>query len=117
MLKVLADDVGEHDLFHPCCRKEMFEFFSRNGDGHSNYTDNINGALGTQYPIITPVNPFMHTQINPDGTTQVLAPVSKADDQIILEALEDLALGVAACSVAGRECNSGKCSSVKVIVE
>ena len=23
MMKVLADDVGEHDLLHTCCRKEM----------------------------------------------------------------------------------------------
>lgn len=23
MMKVIYDDVGEHDLLHPCCRKEM----------------------------------------------------------------------------------------------
>lgn len=23
MMKVLQDDVGEHDLLHPCCRPEM----------------------------------------------------------------------------------------------
>ena len=27
MFKVIYDDVGEHDLIHPCCRKEMFDFF------------------------------------------------------------------------------------------
>lgn len=27
MLLVLSDDVGEHDLLHPCCRKEMYDFF------------------------------------------------------------------------------------------
>ena len=26
MLRVLADDVGEHDLVHPCCRPEMYDF-------------------------------------------------------------------------------------------
>ena len=28
MLKILSDDVGEHDLLHPCCRKEMYDFFT-----------------------------------------------------------------------------------------
>ena len=28
MLKVLSDDVGEHDLLHPCCRPEMYDFFT-----------------------------------------------------------------------------------------
>ena len=31
MLEVLCDDVGEHDLLHPCCRPEMYEFFYHNG--------------------------------------------------------------------------------------
>ena len=56
MMKVLADDVGEHDLLHPCCRKEMYDFFYRNGEGHPNCLDNINGALGKKRAIITPVN-------------------------------------------------------------
>src|SRR5699024_2719806 len=30
MLKVIADDVGEHDLIHPCCRPEMYDFFYQN---------------------------------------------------------------------------------------
>ena len=27
MFKIIYDDVGEHDLLHPCCRPEMYEFF------------------------------------------------------------------------------------------
>ena len=53
MLKILSDDVGEHDLLHPCCRKEMYDFFYRNGEGHPNCLDNINSALGEKRPIIT----------------------------------------------------------------
>ena len=33
MLQVIADDVGEHDLIHPCCRPEMYDFFYHNGMG------------------------------------------------------------------------------------
>ena len=31
MFEILYDDVGEHDLLHPCCRPEMYEFFYQNG--------------------------------------------------------------------------------------
>lgn len=117
MLKVIADDVGEHDLLHPCCRPEMYDFFYHNGEGHPNCFDNINGALQEKRLIITPVNLFMHTKINTDGSISVEAPLSKAGDKIVLEALMDVTLGVAACSVSESKCNSGKCSPIKVIIE
>lgn len=28
MFEILADDVKEHDLLHPCCRPEMYDFFT-----------------------------------------------------------------------------------------
>ena len=117
MMKVIADDVGEHDLLHPCCRPEMYDFFYHNGDGHPNCLDNINDALEEHRPIITPVNLFMHTKINTDGTISVEAPLSKAGDRIVMEALMDVVLGVAACSVSESRCNSGKCSPVRVVIE
>ena len=117
MMRVLEDDVMEHDLLHPCCRPEMYDFFYQNGEGHPNCLDNINGALGERRPIITPVNLFMHTKINADGSISVEAPRSKAGDRVVLSALMDLTLGVAACSVSESRCNSGKCSPVRVIVE
>ena len=117
MMKVIADDVGEHDLLHPCCRPEMYDFFYHNGKGHPNCFDNINGVLGEKRAIITPVNLFMHTKINPDGSISVETPLSKAGDQIVLTAMMDLTLGVAACSVSESKCNSGKCSPIKIIIE
>ena len=66
MLRVLYDDVGEHDLLHPCCRPEMYDFFYHNGKGHPNCLDNINKALGKTRPNLLPVNLFMHTRINAD---------------------------------------------------
>ena len=117
MLKILSDDVGEHDLLHPCCRKEMYDFFYRNGEGHPNCLDNINSALGEKRPIITPVNLFMYTKVNSDGSFSVEAPKSKAGDKVALEALMDLTLGVAACSVSESKCNSGKCSPIRIVIE
>ena len=116
MFRLIADDVAEHDLIHPCCRPEMFSFFYQNGEGHANCLDNINGALGKKYPIICPVNFFMYTKIEPNGKIAVLPPKSKAGDKIILRAERDVRLGVAACSVSESSCNSGKCSAIKIIV-
>lgn len=37
-------------------------------------------------------------------------------DKIVLLALLDVTLGVAACSVYESKCNSGKCTAIKIIV-
>lgn len=116
MMNVLADDVGEHDLLHPCCRPQMYDFFYHNGQGHPNCLDNINQALGAPRALITPVNLFMYTKIHADGSISVEAPLSKAGDRVVLEALIDIRLGVAACSVSESKCNNGKCSPVKVVI-
>ncbi len=117
MLKILSDDVGEHDLLHPCCRPEMYDFFYHNGEKHPNCFDNINHVLEERHTIITPVNLFMHTKINTNGTISVEKPVSKAGDKIIIKALLDITLGVAACSISESKCNSGKCSPVKLVID
>ena len=117
MMKILSDDVGEHDLLHPCCRPEMYDFFYHNGEGHPNCFDNINHALEEQRAIIVPVNLFMHTKIGADGSISVEAPISKAGDKIVLEALQDITLGVAACSVLESKCNSGKCSPIQIVID
>ena len=117
MFKIVHDDVKEHDLIHPCCRPEMYDFFYRNGKDHPNCLDNINGALGTKHPIIRPINLFMNTKINNDGSIEVCAPLSKANDKIVLEALTDVTLGIAACSVSESSCNSGKCTAIEIVVK
>ncbi len=117
LFEVLFDDVGEHDLLHPCCRPEMYDFFYHNGTGHRNCLDNINNAMCEKRPIITPVNLFMNTQISAEGNISVEKPLSKAGDKIILKALQNVTLGVAACSVSESNCNGGSCSPIKIIVE
>ncbi|NHB85060.1 urea carboxylase-associated family protein [Tessaracoccus sp. HDW20] len=116
LLRVLSDDVGEHDLLHPCCRPEMYEFFYSNGEGHPSCLDNINGHLSQPQPSITPVNLFMFTEITTDGGIKVKAPVSRPGDSIVLEVLEDLRLVIAACSVSESDCNSGRCTPITVTI-
>lgn len=117
MIKVITDDVGEHDLIHPCCRPEMYDFFYHNGEEHPNCFDNINRVLDEQRAVIVPVNLFMHTKISTNGSISVEEPVSKAGDKIVLKALMDITLGVAACSVSESKCNRGTCSPVKIVVD
>lgn len=117
MMKVLSDDVGEHDLLHPCCRPEMYDFFYHNGGGHPNCLDNINKALEERRVIITPVNLFMRTKINSNGSISVEEPLSRAGDKIKLKALMDITLGVAACSVSESKCNGEKCSPIKIVID
>ena len=117
MIKVLTDDVGEHDLLHPCCRPEMYDFFYHNGEEHPNCFDNINRVLDEQRAVIVPVNLFMHTKISTNGSISVEEPVSKAGDKIVLKALMDITLGIAACSVSESKCNRGMCSPVKIVVD
>ena len=116
MFQLVYDDVGEHDLLFPCCRPEMYDFFYQNGAGHPNCYDNINRALGQRRPIIQPVNLFMHTKVDGNGDITIHPPVSQAGDRVTLEALMDVRVGIAACSVAEGNCNDGHCSAIKVMV-
>lgn len=117
MFEILYDEVGQHDLLHPCCRPEMYDFFYQNGEGHPNCLENINRSLGEKRPIIHPVNLFMHINIDSDGAISVERPVSKAGSKIVLKAEMDMRLGIAACSVSESKCNGGRCTAIKVIVE
>lgn len=121
MFRILDDDVGEHDLLHPCCRQQMYQFFYRSGPGHSNCLDNINAALSAfgvpEQSIIHPFNIFMHTRIHTDGKISVEAPLSRAGDRIRLQAQMDCVVGIAACSVSESKCNSGRCTPVRVILD
>ena len=117
MFEILYDEVREHDLLHPCCRPEMYDFFYHNGEGHPNCLENINRSLGEARPIIHPVNLFMYSKISEDGALSVERPLSRAGNKIVLRAEMDVHLGIAACSVSESNCNSGRCTPVKVIVE
>ena len=117
MFTVVSDDVGEHDLLHPCCRPERYDFFDHNGGGHPNCLENINQSLGRSHPIIHPVNLFMRTAIEPDGRIAVKPPLSRAGDRIVLRAEMDVRLGVAACSVSESDCNSGQCTAIRIVID
>lgn len=59
----------------------------------------------------------MYSKICNDGTISVERPLSIAGNKIIFKAEMNMRLGIAACSVSESDCNSGKCTSIKIIVE
>ena len=117
MFELLEDDSGEHDLIHPCCRREMYDFFYQNGENHPSCFDNISSGMNKKHHIISPINFFMNTRINTDGSFSVEPPVSKPGDKVVLRALTDARIGVAACSVSESRCNSGVCSPVEAVID
>ena len=117
LLRVVRDDVGQHDLLFPSCRKETYDFFYRNGEGHPNCYDNINVRMDRRRPVIQPLNLFMNTKVEVDGRLTICPPVSKAGDCIVLEAFVSLHIGIAACSVSEGACNGGSCKPIRVLVE
>ena len=96
---------------------KMYDFFYKNGEGHPNCFDNINSVLEEHRSIINPVNLFMNTTIDTNGKITIHPPVSKAGDKIVLEALMDVCVGIAACSVSESDTNKGKCTPIKVYID
>lgn len=121
MFIILDDTVGKHDLIHPCCRPEMYDYFYQNGRNHPSCFNNINNLLKEMklptYNVISPFNIFMNTEIDKKGNIKVLAPLSKPNDYIILKAQMNVDIFIAACSVSESDCNGGKCTPLKVSVE
>ena len=58
----------------------------------------------------------MHTRIKVDGSIAVLAPLSKAGDRLVLRALMEVRVAVAACSVSESQCNAGRCTALRLLV-
>lgn len=96
---------------------QVADFFFGNGKGHPNCFDNINRCLGERRPTIQPINIFMNTTVATDGKITISPPRSKAGDRLAMQALMDVRIGIAACSVAEGDCNARKCSAIKVVVE
>lgn len=116
MFDLVSDDVGDHDLIHPCCRPEMYEYFYGNGEGHPSCLQNLNNALGRRRTTITPVNLFMQTVVNADRTISVEEPKSKAGDRVVLRARMHLRAALASCSVTESKCNGGRATSISYIL-
>lgn len=102
MAKIIEDKVGRHDFLLTPCSKDTFSIIYNDKDPHHGCEGNLINAfseLGLEIKAMpTTFNIFMNVLIDEKGELKVAAPTSKAGDYIIIEALEDLYVGLTACS-------------------
>lgn len=103
LLEIVADDVGRHDFLLTPCSKDTFRIIYGDTDPHRGCFGNLAAALApygvSEDMIPTAFNCFMNVPV--DGATgelRVDPPLSRAGDRIVFRAVEDLVIGLTACS-------------------
>ena len=102
MLRIVADDVGCHDFLLTPCSEATFRHFYPAKPVHRGCFGNLAEALapfGIEADAI-PVafNLFMNVPLDAAGRLKVLPPPTGPGDAIRLEALDELIIGLTACS-------------------
>jgi uncharacterized protein YcgI (DUF1989 family) len=117
LLRIVADEVGVHDMLYAPCSREMFEV-QHGLAGHPNCLDNLTGplaAFGVPRSTVTiAFNFFMNVVIGPDGRLEIRPPVSTAGQSMTFAAERDVLVGVTSCSAPGA--NGGGARPVRVDV-
>lgn len=103
LVEIVADDVGRHDFLLTPCSKDTFRIIYGDTDPHRGCFGNLAAALapyGVEEDMIpTAFNCFMNVPVDgKTGELRVDPPLSKAGDRILFRAMEDLVIGLTACS-------------------
>lgn len=102
LLTIEEDMVGCHDFLLTPCSTDTFVHFYPDKPVVPGCFGNLAAALAPFdiTPDMLPVafNCFMNVPVRDDGRIEVLPPVSKAGDQLVLRAEMDLIIGLTACS-------------------
>src|SRR5688572_30000772 len=119
LARIEADTVGRHDLIASACTPYDYPIrFGERGVGHRACLANLRDALapwGIEEPgIPDPMNVFMNEVVNPDGSTEVLEPLSKPGDHLDLRILMDSILALSACPQDLTPCNGWKITDLLV---
>ena len=102
MLDIIEDSAGVHDFLLTPCSEATFRHFYPDRPVHRGCHGNLVEAL-TPHAIApdaipTAFNIFMKVPVGTNGRIKVEPPDTKAGDFIRLRALEDLIIGLTACS-------------------
>lgn len=102
MVKIIEDTVGTHDFLLTPCSKDTFKFFYGEKEPRPGCEGNLLKAFESfdikLRSLPTTFNVFMNVDIDSHGKISVKAPLSKAGDYIIFEAINDIYVGLTACS-------------------
>ncbi len=113
LARVVEDRIGVHDFLLAPCSAAMF---ARRGESpHPSCHENLAAALASygiaDDDVTATINVFMNVRIAPDGAVKILPPRSRPGDAFALEALDDLVVGLAACS--SELTNNGRCKPIE----
>ena len=102
MLEIVDDTVGRHDFLLTPCSKDTFRIIYGHKEPHRGCFGNLAAAL-TPYGVtedMIPVafNCFMNVPVKPDGSFEVLPPLSGPGDLLRFKAKMNLIIGLTACS-------------------
>jgi uncharacterized protein YcgI (DUF1989 family) len=102
LMYIMEDTNGRNDLLLAPCSKETFEIMYDHKGYHPSCFENLQKALDKYGikadDIPTAFNIFMNVQFDEKGKLPVLPPLSKSGDYVLLEALDDLIIGITSCS-------------------
>jgi uncharacterized protein YcgI (DUF1989 family) len=102
MFVIDEDTVGRHDFLLTPCSKDTFRIIYGHKEPHRGCFGNLAAALApygvTEDMIPVAFNCFMNVPVKPDGSFDVLPPLSGPGDYIRFEAKMDLIIGLTACS-------------------
>lgn len=103
LLRIVADTVGRHDFLLTPCSADTFRIIYGDADPHRGCFGNLAAALAPfgipPDRIPTAFNVFMNVTVDGQtGALKVEPPLSRAGDRIVFEAMEDLVIGLTACS-------------------
>ena len=112
MLDIVEDTVGRHDFLLTPCSKDTFRIIYDHKQPHHGCFGNLATSLAphgvTEDMIPVAFNCFMNVPVAPDGSFEVLPPLSHAGDYIRFVARMELIIGLTACSALQSNAGSFK---------
>jgi len=119
LMRLVKDTVGKHDFFFAACDNYRYKV-DFGVEGHPNCHDNLEKTLrefGIEPDVLPdPINWFMNNALDAEGDYVIEEPLSKPGDYVMLEALEDVVVAVAACSQDLAPVNGWKVTPLKLQV-
>jgi len=122
LARIELDTVGRHDLIASACTPYDYPIrFGDRGLGHRSCLANLTAALKpweiAEPGVPDPMNVFMNQVVHPDGTTEVVKPVSKADDRLGLRLLDDCIVALSACPQDLTPCNGWRITDLRIEID
>lgn len=119
MLELIEDTVGRHDMLIAACDPQRYTAIGE--PQHANCREALVAALapyGMVYDRLPdPINWFMNVQVVGDGELRIEEPLSRSGDHVMLRAVDDVIVAVAACPHDKNPTNGFAPSDVMVRVD